>query len=139
MRRARAAPRALARALALLCALSATAAADAPPSSSSSSSSDAAAAEALRLPPGTGRFVLEAPVALEDSGLCTYTYQPLSPPDAAPLVWRLNRGGGPHARGLNANAGAHRVDVGAGEDATSFYFQARARAHTHTTKCATNA
>lgn len=71
------------------------------------------------LQPGSGLY---APGG-DASELCSYSYAPAD--GSAPLTWRLNRGAGAHSLGLLAPKGFHRVDVGAGEKATSFFFQVR--------------
>ena len=111
-------------ALALACAACVAAPAHAvAPSSSDSSSSSAAASLLPALPPGTGHFELAPAVGLAEAGPCSYTWQP--PGEAEALRWELNRGAGPHSRGLVAPRGAHRVSLGEGEHATTLYFQAR--------------
>ncbi len=131
-RRSGAAPRLAAALLALLACAAVSAAADAPDARNTVAASLAAAA-APAFAPGTGRLEQAAALSLEESGMCTYKWQPPSH-DAntsatQPLTWVLNRGAGAHARGLVASAGFHRVDVGHGEAATSFFFQARAQAN----------
>ena len=73
-----------------------------------------------QLQPGSGLY----PPGADGSELCSYSYAPQD--GGAALTWRLNRGAGAHSLGLVQPRGFHRVDVGAGEKATSFFFQVRA-------------
>jgi hypothetical protein len=69
------------------------------------------------LAPGAGLYTPSS----DASELCSYVHAPAD--GSAPLTWRLNRGGGAHGLGLVAPKGFYRVDVGAGEKATSFFYQ----------------
>lgn len=78
------------------------------------------------LAPGAGLYTPSS----DASELCSYVHAPAD--GSAPLTWRLNRGGGTHGLGLVAPKGFYRVDVGAGEKATSFFFQVRLPARVFT-------